>query len=206
MITIIDYGMGNIGSLENMIKRAGGTSQITSDPDRINQADKLILPGVGAFDPAITKLRELRLVDLLRRKVVENKTPILCICLGAQLITRASEEGSLRGLGWIDAETVRFRFPPESRQKIPHMGWNDVRLKKDSVLFQGMPENPCFYFVHSYHLLCHQRDDILTATHYGYDFVSAVQHDNIYATQFHPEKSHKYGLKLIENYLGLQEC
>ena len=203
MITIVDYGMGNIGSLQNMIHRAGGESRTDSTPEGIASATKLLLPGVGAFDNAMTLLTSLHLVDILNRKVLVEKVPTLCICLGAQLITEGSEEGNEPGLGWIKGKTVRFRFENGARLKVPHMGWNEIQIKKENKLFNGMHDDPCFYFVHSYHLVCDEPRDILSTSVYGYEFVSAIQRENIFATQFHPEKSHKYGLKVIGNFLEI---
>jgi glutamine amidotransferase len=203
MIVIIDYGMGNVGSLENMIKKVGESTQASADPATIEKATKLVLPGVGSFDNAMTRLKELDLIGIVNEKVIQEKVPILCICLGAQLVTNKSEEGNLPGLGWIEGKTVKFSFSDENRLKIPHMGWNDVKINKKSQLFDDMYEEPCFYFVHSYHLMCKNKDDVLTTTVYGYEFVSAIEHENIFATQYHPEKSHKYGLKLIKNFVEL---
>jgi glutamine amidotransferase len=204
MIVIIDYGMGNIGSLQNMIKKAGGTSTISSNARDIENAEKLILPGVGAFDNGMINLQKLGLIDVLNKKVVVEKTPILGVCLGMQLLTKSSEEGVLSGLGWLNAKTVKFKFTGDSKKlKLPHMGWNTITIRKESLLFNGMYEDARFYFVHSYHLVCEDESDILTTTNYGYDFVSAVEKGNIFGVQFHPEKSHKYGLKLIKNFLEL---
>jgi len=204
MIVIIDYDMGNIGSLQNMIKKAGGTSTISSNARDIENAEKLILPGVGAFDNGMKNLQKLGLIDVLNKKVVVEKTPILGVCLGMQLLTKSSEEGVLSGLGWLNAKTVKFRLIGDSKKlKLPHMGWNTVIIRKESLLFNGMYEDARFYFVHSYHLVCEDESDILTTTNYGYDFVSAVEKGNIFGAQFHPEKSHKYGLKLIKNFLEL---
>jgi len=135
---------------------------------------------------------------------MQEKTPVLGICLGIQIFTRGSEEGSFPGLGWVDAETIRFRFnEPQRNLKIPHMGWNSVEIKKEDVLFNNMVQDPRFYFVHSFHIICKNPDNILTTTHYGYDFVSSLQKENIYGTQFHPEKSHKYGMKIFKNFVEL---
>jgi glutamine amidotransferase len=203
MIAIIDYGMGNTGSLQNMIRKVGGSSIITADHSEFEKADKLILPGVGSFDNGIKNLESKGLSTLLTNLVLHNKKPILCICLGMQLITKSSEEGSLSGLGWINAKTIKFNFPDEPKLRIPHMGWNTVSLKKSSSLFLNMYDDPCFYFVHSFHLVCADQTDILTTTSYGYEFTSAIQKENIYATQYHPEKSHKHGLLLIKNFVEL---
>ena len=203
VITIIDYGMGNIGSLENMILKVGGMPVITSDYRIIQDAEKLLLPGVGAFDNGINCLQNLKLIDVLNEQVLVKKKPILCICLGMQLITNSSQEGVLKGLGWIDAETVKFDFNNSQSFRIPHMGWNDIFVKGDSTLFRNLPDEPYFYFVHSYHLMCNDISDIAATSIYCYEFVSAIQKNNIFGTQFHPEKSHKYGLKVVENFVNL---
>lgn len=203
MIVIIDYGMGNIGSIVNMIKKAGGESRVSGLHEEIEAAQKLILPGVGAFDHGMKNLEELGLKELLTRKVLDEKVPILGVCLGMQLFTASSEEGSLPGLGWVDAKCCRFRFSEEKKLRIPHMGWNTVEIRKQSPLFSNMYEEAAFYFVHSYHVVCHQESDVLTSTSYGYPFVSSLQHENIFATQFHPEKSHKYGLQIMKNFVAL---
>jgi glutamine amidotransferase len=203
MIVVIDYGMGNTGSLQNMVRKAGGTAEISSDISTIARATKLILPGVGSFDNGMKKLKDTGIADVLNTRVCGDKIPVLCICLGIQLITRSSEEGTLPGFGWIQAETVRFKFPPELNVRIPHMGWNTVVQKKSSPLLQGMQKESRFYFVHSYHVNCANQEDVLTTTTYGMEFVSSIQRENIFATQFHPEKSHKFGLNLIKNFVEL---
>lgn len=202
MIVILDYDMGNPGSILNMIKRFGQDAVITSDDVAIERASKLILPGVGSFDKGMENLERLRLVPLLHKKVVEQKTPILGICLGMQLFTRRSEEGHRSGLGWVDADTKRFRLN-DPHLKIPHMGWNRVKLHKRSRVMDELPDQARFYFVHSYHVVCDKEDDVLLTTKYEYDFVSAFQRENIVATQFHPEKSHKFGLQLIKNFVEM---
>ncbi|MBN2881016.1 imidazole glycerol phosphate synthase subunit HisH [Candidatus Woesearchaeota archaeon] len=202
MITIIDYGMGNLGSIKNMIEKLGGEAEITSDVEIIKNATKLILPGVGSFDSGMTNLKSLGLIDVLNKKVLVEKTPILGICLGMQLISKSSEEGILPGLCWIDAQTIKFKLDDKSL-KIPHMGWNYIKIEKDTKLFSDALENSRFYFVHSYHVVCNDKNDILTTTEYGINFVSAVNRENIYATQFHPEKSHKFGMKIMKNFIEL---
>lgn len=200
MITIIDYGMGNLGSVQNMCKRIGVPSEITGDPDIIAKSTKLLLPGVGAFDAAMQKIAGSGLQTVLDKKVLAEKVPTLGICLGMQLLTNGSEEGMLPGLKWIPAKTLKFRFAADSKLKIPHMGWNRVFEKKQSPLIQDLPQEPRFYFVHSYYVQCDNESDVLTTTHYGADFHSMVQKDNVYGAQFHPEKSHKFGMKLLENF------
>lgn len=201
MIVIVDYKMGNLGSILNALKKVGVQSVISSDISDIQKADKLILPGVGAFDNGMKNIKELGLIPVLNQKVLEQKTPILGICLGMQLFTKESEEGCLKGLGWIDARTKKFKFDqPLEYLKIPHMGWNTVRIKKDSYTFRNMYEEPRFYFVHSYHVVCKNEADILTTTQYGFEFISSFHKDNIVGMQFHPEKSHKFGLKILKDF------
>lgn len=206
MIIIIDYQMGNIGSILNMLKKIGAPGMISSDPDVILKADKLILPGVGAFDQGMANLERLGLINVLNEKVKNSGTPILGICLGMQLMTKSSEEGKSAGLGWIDAKTVRFYHDPSLRLKVPHMGWNSIIPKKESVLLADMYSDPRFYFVHSYHVVCNNQNDVLATTHYGYDFTSAFQHNNIIGVQFHPEKSHKYGMRLLKSFAEEPIC
>ena len=202
MIAIIDYGMGNLGSIANMLKRIGAPAIISSDPRQIEAADKLILPGVGAFDTGMCHLNESRLIDLLNRKVLSDNTPTLGVCLGMQLLTRRSEEGEMPGLGWIDGETIRFQFDPKKADlKIPHMGWNTIDVREPGVLLKKMADDARFYFVHSYHVVCQEESDISALTNHGYDFVSVVQHRNIMGAQFHPEKSHKFGMQLLTNFV-----
>ncbi len=203
MITIIDYGMGNLGSITNMLSRLGFEAEITSKLNDIRQAEKLILPGVGAFDKAMTNLENQGFLSVLNEKVVDEQIPFLGICLGMQLLTKKSEEGYQEGLGWIDAETLRFQFRPEMNLRIPHMGWNTVSIQQDSCLFQEMYDEPRFYFVHSYYVKCKSQSAVLTTTHYGIEFTSGIVQDNIYGLQFHPEKSHKYGMRVLKNFAEL---
>jgi glutamine amidotransferase len=200
MLVIVDYKMGNLGSIQNMLRRQDVAATISSDPRVIESATALILPGVGAFDHGMRQLRELGIEPVLHAKVLEQHTPVLGICLGMQLLTRCSEEGQLPGLGWIDAETRRFvpaRF--DQPRKVPHMGWNFVEPSRPHVLFEN-PGPFRFYFVHSYHVCCRDRADELAVCHYGYPFTAAVCRDNILGVQFHPEKSHRFGWELLANY------
>jgi glutamine amidotransferase len=199
MIVIIDYGMGNLGSIKNMFKKIGQKSVITSDIDKIESAEKLILPGVGAFDNAVTNLKQMGLFDVIKRATTEDKTPLMGICLGMQLLTKRSEEGKLDGLGLLDAETIRFKFNDKTL-KIPHMGWNTVDIVNKNSLFGDVSEETRFYFVHSYYAKCIDESNILTTTNYGLEFCSSFSKDNIYGVQFHPEKSHKFGMKLLSNF------
>jgi glutamine amidotransferase len=203
MVTIVDYGMGNIGSIQNMLKKIGYTSEITSNPEKIASSSKLILPGVGAFDRAMTNLKDLGLIDLIRNKAEEG-TPILGICLGMQLLAECSEEGTLPGLGLIPGTVVRFVLP--DYYKVPHMGWNMVKYAGSCPLYKGFGEfeEARFYFVHSYHFICRDERNISGETHYGIAFNSSVGRENVRGVQFHPEKSHKYGMLLLKNFV--QNC
>lgn len=203
MITIIDYGMGNIGSIFNMFKRIGVESEITGDKERIIKASKILLPGVGAFDAAMERINESGLREVLDKKALDHKIPVLGICLGMQLLTDSSEEGKLPGLGWIPAKTTRFMFESGSKLKVPHMGWNRVYEKNESSLIKDLPEEPRFYFVHSYYVRTSNEKDVLAKTIHGVEFDSIIQRGNIFGAQFHPEKSHKYGMKLLENFSRL---
>jgi glutamine amidotransferase len=200
MIGIVDCGIGNLGSIQNMLKKIGAKSQITSDTREIRKASKLILPGVGAFDTAMEKLEYSGILPVLGEKVLELNTPILGICLGMQLFFNQSEEGALSGLSWIDGEVQRFRFEKYEDLKIPHMGWNSIEVRKNDRILSGLNKESRFYFVHSYHVVCKHEEDILTTTHYGYDFPSSVRRENIMGVQFHPEKSHRFGMQLLKNF------
>lgn len=199
MITIVDYHMGNLGSIRNMLKKIGQEAQITADPALVATAEKLVLPGVGAFDAGIDNLERSGLIPLLNRRVLEDRVPTLGICLGMQLMTRSSEEGTRAGLGWIDAEALRFR-PADAALKVPHMGWNRVMPARPSALTDELPEEPRFYFVHSFYVRCHDSADVLMTTPFGGPFVSAFQRGNVWGVQFHPEKSHKFGMALLRNF------
>jgi len=202
MITIVDYGMGNLGSIKNMFKYIGVEATIESDVDKIKNAAKILLPGVGSFDTAMKKINESELKEVLNEKVLKEKVPVLGICLGMQLLTNSSEEGGLAGLGWIDAKTMSFKNSIEKRYRIPHMGWNIVKSLNESLLTQGFEEfeETRFYFVHSYFVKVKDEKNSILKTNYGVEFDSAIQKDNIYGAQFHPEKSHKFGMKLFENF------
>lgn len=198
MITIIDYGMGNLGSIKNMLKKIGVNAIITNNISLIKNSTKIILPGVGSFNRAMENIKSLGLFEILNEKAIVDKIPILGICLGMQLLANRSEEGVMLGLGCIEGEVKRFNI--DRFLKVPHMGWNTVRQQIPHPLFEGMYENPRFYFVHSYHFQPTSSNDILTYTNYGGEFVSAVCKNNIMGVQFHPEKSHKFGMKLLDNF------
>jgi imidazole glycerol-phosphate synthase subunit HisH len=203
MIAIVDYGMGNLGSVKRKLDIIGVKSIITDSITDLKYADKLILPGVGHFARAMNEIKQRGFYGVLNSSVLISKKPILGICLGMQLMAKYSEEGDAEGLGWIDATVVRFRIKDKIRNKIPHTGWNNVFPKKESSLFKRIELKSGFYFVHSYHLLCKNEADILSETEYEYNFVSSLQKDNIYGVQFHPEKSHIEGERLLENFANL---
>ena len=201
MIAIVDYEMGNIGSVYNMLKKAGQKSIITNDKAAISDASKIIIPGVGAFDSGMHQLERLDLVDVLRKKVKDDKVPVLGICLGAQLMLGMSEEGQKQGLDFVAGKVVKFNLEGYSDTlRIPNMGWNQVEQAKPSRLITGLPDEPRFYFVHSYHFQLYAVEDELLTTNYGYQFCSAFEHENIAGVQFHPEKSHKFGMQLLRNF------
>ncbi|MBI4474328.1 MAG: imidazole glycerol phosphate synthase subunit HisH [Acidobacteria bacterium] len=204
MITIIDYGMGNVGSILNMLKRIGVAARVSANADEIRAAERLILPGVGAFDTGMANLASMGLRDVLDEKVQVQQTPVLGVCLGMQLLTGRSEEGRLRGLGWIKGETVRFRFDPKtSHLKIPHMGWNTVKPVPRAPLFASFSEPPRFYFVHSYHVVCAEPADLAATVCHGDEVTAAITRGHIMGVQFHPEKSHTFGMKLLKTFAEL---
>lgn len=199
MIVIIDYGMGNLGSMANMLKRVGAEATISADPTVIASADRLILPGVGAFGNGMEQLTDRGLVPVLNEQVLDRRKPILGVCLGMQLFAAGSDEGGPSGLSWISGRSVRFRQDELGSLKVPHMGWNTVDPERADPLFEGLGGDARFYFVHSYHLECDGADRLAT-TAYGYRFVSAVRAGNIAGVQFHPEKSHRFGMQVLRNF------
>jgi glutamine amidotransferase len=204
MISVLNYGAGNANSVVRMIERAGGASTLVETPEALSQATKLIVPGVGAFDQCLSQLHERGLAPVLNELALERKIPLLGICMGMQMMCHTSEEGVLPGLGWFDAEVKRFTAEETGGRQIPHMGWNSVALVGDSRLLGAQSElSQRFYFVHSYRVTCHERADVIAETSYGRDFVCAFQRDNIVGVQFHPEKSHRFGLSLIKRFVEL---
>ncbi len=203
MITIIDYGVGNLGSVKNMLKKAGFDSVLASDISAVEKAEKIILPGIGAFDHCMQKFNASGLRPAVTEKVMQDKVPLLGICVGLQMLMENSEEGAEPGLGWIAGKTIKFKKDDLGDLKIPHMGWKDVKRSKTSALTNDLGEQPRFYFVHSYHVLPDNPEDELLRANYGSDFTAAVNRDNIFGVQFHPEKSHKYGMKILENFARL---
>ncbi|WP_417328167.1 imidazole glycerol phosphate synthase subunit HisH [Halarcobacter sp.] len=198
MIAILDYGIGNLKSIYNMFKKVGVESIITSDIETIIKADKYLLPGVGSFDYGINSLKNANFFEVLEKEILINKKPILGICLGMQLLTNSSEEGKEKGLGWIDAQTIKFDLEDKSLA-IPHMGWNKINPTNTNDIFKNLNENR-FYFVHSYHVVCNDNKNILAMVNYGQEFTCSIYKDNIYGVQFHPEKSHKFGMQLFKNF------
>jgi imidazole glycerol-phosphate synthase subunit HisH len=203
MIAIINYGVGNLTSILNMHRRLGIDAVITDDVDVIEKSEKLLLPGVGHFDKCMENFNNSGLRPVIERKVQEEKTPILGICAGAQMMTRRSEEGIEKGLGWIEGDTVLFKFSNGTNLKIPHMGWTDIEMVKPSPLWRQMLEEPRFYFAHSYHFVLDNDEKATGKCNYGYDFTCAFQNDNVFGVQFHPEKSHRYGMKVLSNFSAL---
>lgn len=208
MIVILDYGMGNPHSILNMINHIGGNAIVSSDLAVISDATGIILPGVGSFDNGMDKLERTGIKDRILQKVIDEKVPFLGICLGMQLLFDSSEEGILPGLGLIPGVVKRFTFHTDESEKslkIPHMGWNVVSPSNSNSLFCGLDSNR-YYFVHSYHVQCENALDVLATAEYGYKFECAVQKDNIFGVQFHPEKSHRFGMTLFTNFLKEVEC
>lgn len=200
-VTIIDYGVGNLGSICNMLKRIGVSADIARETKHVASAKKLLLPGVGAFDNAMTRLNESNLKDILAEKVLGDKIPILGICLGMQLLMEGSEEGQAKGLGWIAGRATRI--PASSSFKVPHMGWDVVQSVRNSPLIAGLPKDARFYFAHSYCVRVNDPQYVILRGRHGVEFDAAVQSGNIFGAQFHPEKSHRFGMKLLSNFAGL---
>lgn len=203
MIAIIDYGMGNLRSVHKALEAVGADAVVSSRPQTILDADSVVLPGVGAFKNCMDNLDRLGLIDVVRKSIQSGK-PFLGICLGLQLLFEESVEfGTVAGLGILPGKVMRFHFPDDPALKVPHMGWNTLTLHKPSPLFDSMEAHPYYYFVHSYYVAPENRDMVATTTRYGEDFVSGIEHDNIHAFQFHPEKSQKQGLALLEKFARL---
>jgi len=201
MITIIDYGVGNIFAFQNVYKRLNIPTKIAKNISDLASAKKIILPGVGAFDYAMHRLNDSGMREKLDELVLDKKVPVLGICVGMQMMGNKSDEGVMEGLKWIDADILKFdETLIKQRTKLPHMGWNDVVMTKNNILFNELDENAIFYFLHSYYFKCHQQNDVIATTEYGISFTSAVNVNNIFGIQFHPEKSHRYGEQLLNNF------
>lgn len=201
-VAVIDYGMGNIGSICKMLRLVGADPVVSSDPRQLRAVDSLVLPGIGHFDRAITNLTAAGLVDELKELVQRREIPILGICLGMQLMCTSSEEGTQAGLGFLDARVRRFEFSGERRLKVPHMGWRDLEIARPSALLDGLDDASRFYFVHSYFVDCADDADVLARATYGDAFVAAFERGNVRGVQFHPEKSHRFGIRLFQNFVG----
>lgn len=202
MIAVIDYGVGNIGSIINMLKRVGSSAKVARDISDIEEADKIILPGVGSFDAGMQKLNSSGFVEAIKKHAVNDQKPLLGICLGMQMLGRSSEEGASSGLSLIPFENKRFHFSASTELKIPHMGWDlTTNIKKDDPLVHDLDAMQRYYFVHSYHAVCDSEENVLMRCEYGYSFAAAVNQGNIYGVQFHPEKSHKFGMALLNNFV-----
>lgn len=196
-IVVVDYDMGNVGSIVNMLKKIGHAAEVSSAPDVIGKADRLILPGVGSFDAGMKNIRERGLAEVLQAKVVDDRTPVLGICLGMQLLGEGSAEGEAAGLGWIPAASVKLS---SESLRVPHMGWNELALPRPHWLFEGEPADMRFYFVHSYHVVCKDPQHRIATAHYGIELSAAIARDHILGVQFHPEKSHRFGMQLLRNF------
>lgn len=202
MVVVVDYGVGNLSSVGNMLRKAGGDVKVSRDPGEVLAADKLLLPGVGHFNHAMKMLNASGLRDAVDRFALEVRRPVLGICLGAQLLGKGSEEGDAPGLGWLDMTCRKLPAMPGIR--VPHMGWNQITRKKRSPLLDWMGEDARFYFVHSYYMECAHAEDVLATAVHGTEFTCAVQRGNIMGTQFHPEKSLSHGLALMRAFVGMQ--
>ena len=200
MITVVDYGVGNVGAILNMLDYLGIDAEASSDGQQIASASKLILPGVGAFDTAMLTLRERRLIDPLNTAVLERRVPVLGVCLGMQLLARCSEEGQEQGLGYVDAEVVRITVPPGSALKVPHIGWMEVNPTGRGRLFAATQAPERFYFDHSYHVVCTDQEDVSATFSYGAELCCAVERANVFGVQFHPEKSHRFGMRVLNTF------
>jgi len=200
-VLIPDFGMGNLHSVERSLSRMNVRPVVSSDPREIQKADRIILPGVGHFGRAMENLSNLKMIDALNEFVLVKQKPVLGICLGMQLMANSSEEGNVAGLGWIDARVIKFKVQDNLKYKIPHIGWNQILIVKESRLFKNIPDFSEFYFIHSYHLIGASNENILTETIYENKFPSSVARGNIFGVQFHPEKSHKNGSMLLENFI-----
>lgn len=202
-IAIIDYGMGNLNSIVKKLTRLGAECFITFNPEEIKGAQKIILPGVGHFGKAMQKLSELGLIETLTDEARIKKKPILGICLGMQLMAKRSDEGNCDGLGWFNAEVIKIEVQNRLKYKVPHTGWNQIAISKPSKLMNDIPDFSEFYFVHSYHFKAMDLDDVLNESHYESKIVSAIERDNIFGVQYHPEKSHDVGELLLKNFIKL---
>jgi glutamine amidotransferase len=202
-LVVVDYGVNNVGSVVNMLRRLDVEADLVRNGDGIAGATAIVLPGIGAFDSGVTNLKRTGLFDAIRERVAKDRVPILGICLGMQLLSNGSEEGSLEGLGLLPARTTRFEFDAGSSQKVPHMGWNETECVDDGLFGGFGSERPRFYYVHSYHVVCEDEADVAARCSYGITFTAAVRRGHVYGTQFHPEKSHRFGMQVLGNFARL---
>jgi len=202
MVLIPNLSIGNFASVLRMIQKAGGEARLVDSPSDLRGADKIILAGIGAFDNGMTSLRDGGWTDALNEAALDRKVPVLGICLGMQLMLQSSEEGNMPGLGWVEGEVRRLRPPPDSGLKVPHMGWNTVTVTRENELFPA-EDDQRFYFVHSYYADCAQPDVVVATSQHGSPFTAALKKDNIYGVQFHPEKSHRFGMAILRNFLAI---
>lgn len=202
-VLIPDLGIGNLPSIIRMAEKVGTSCSVAREPEELAGADKIIFAGVGAFDHGMTALGTGGWREALETAARERKVPLIGICLGMQILCKTSEEGKLPGLGWIDADVRRFCQDPQGGLRVPHMGWNTLRICRDNPLIPTTDEEQRFYFVHSYRVVCHQWEDVIAVADYGGEFVAAFQKENIFGVQFHPEKSHRFGMALLKRFLGL---
>ena len=204
MIAIVDYGLGNIAAFASVYSKANIKVSVARTADDLKGASKLILPGVGHFDHAMRLLRQSGMLDALNQMVLGDKVPVIGVCVGMQILAKSSEEGGLPGLGWIDAHVRAFKSSDIARNlAVPHMGWNDVQPLSPNLLFDTLQTGARFYFLHSYYISCDRQEDVLATCNYGADFACAVRSSNIYGVQFHPEKSHSFGDRLLRNFAEL---
>lgn len=203
-IAIVDYGMGNLGSVLNMFRHIDVDARIVSDPSDVLTAERIVLPGVGAFDHGMRAIRDRGLIEPLHHMANDRQVPVLGICLGMQLVMDDSDEGGEPGFRWIPGRAVGFRFAEDERDlKVPHMGWNTISVLHPTPLLEALGDEPRFYFVHSYHAECADAANVLATTRHGYRFASVIGRDNIMGAQFHPEKSHKFGMQLLRNFAAM---
>ncbi len=207
MITIVNYGIGNVQAIANIYKRLNIEVSLAASADELAGADRIILPGVGAFDWAMTGLNQSGMREALDELVIGQRTPVLGICVGMQMMGNRSEEGVLDGLRWIDGDVNRFEETSSTdKVRLPQMGWNDVLPQQGGGLFQGMESEARFYFLHSYYFAAKRDEDVLALTDYNGSFASALRSGNMFGVQFHPEKSHQWGIRLLKNFAELQPC
>lgn len=199
-VSLVSYGVGNLGSVRNMFRRLGVSTEDVTEPEQLVHASRVLLPGVGAFDHGMGALLDGGWVEAIRQHVSSGK-PLLGICLGMQLLLESSEEGQLPGFGFIPGKVVRFEA--EAGLRVPHMGWNLAAPTQEHGLFEGLDEDSRYYFVHSYYAVPTQEEHTLATTRYGHEFASAVISENVYGTQFHPEKSHRFGMRLLESFSAI---